>query len=105
MNIQELNDAVAAVCPIDGVNSDGAIFFQASATAPQKAAAQLVMTTNLPLLNGVSKNATVLAQIDTVKAQFTDTLQMAAIAGTPSAVATVQGLNTQLTTLKSQLVP
>jgi hypothetical protein len=39
-NLQQFHAAIAAVCPIDGVSADGAIFFASTATAPQKAAAQ-----------------------------------------------------------------
>ena len=44
MNVQALHDAIAAVCPIDGVSGDGTIWFQPSATDAQKAAAQAVFT-------------------------------------------------------------
>jgi len=53
MRIDELNTMVAAVCPIISINSDGVIVFDPSATAAQKTAAQGVMATNLPLLNGM----------------------------------------------------
>ena len=39
-NLQQFHAAIAAVCPIVGVSADGTIFFDPSATPPQKAAAQ-----------------------------------------------------------------
>ena len=53
MKIDELNALIAAVCPIISINSSGMIVFDPAATAPQKTAAQTVMTTNLPNLNGI----------------------------------------------------
>ena len=41
-NLQQFDAAIRAVCPIVGVSGDGTIFFDPSATAPQKAAAQAV---------------------------------------------------------------
>jgi len=38
-NVVALDAAIRAVCPIDGVSGDGTIWYQAGATAPQKAAA------------------------------------------------------------------
>lgn len=50
MDIIELTEALEAVCPIDGCNSNGAIFFQARATPEQRAAAQAIMDAQLPVL-------------------------------------------------------
>lgn len=44
MNVAKLDAAIRAVCPILGVNSDGVISFDQSATAAQKTAAQAVVT-------------------------------------------------------------
>lgn len=50
MNIAELHTLIAAVCPIDGINSEGVIWFKAEATEGQQAAAQAVMDANLSQL-------------------------------------------------------
>jgi hypothetical protein len=51
MYIDELDQAIKAACPIDGINSAGAIFFKAEATDDQKKAAQQIMDRELPTLN------------------------------------------------------
>lgn len=51
MRITELDQAIRAVCPIDGVNSSGHIAFSAGATDVQKAAAQAIMDVQLPSLD------------------------------------------------------
>lgn len=48
MLIEQLDAMIRAVCPIDGVNSKGVIFFKPEATDEQKAAAQEVMAQHLP---------------------------------------------------------
>ena len=53
MKIDELHALIAAVCPIISINSDGVIVFDQTATATQKASAQNVMSSNLPLVNGI----------------------------------------------------
>jgi hypothetical protein len=47
MKIHELNDMIQEVCPIDGINSDGVIWFKPEATDEQKVAAQALMDENL----------------------------------------------------------
>lgn len=47
MKLSELSQSIAAVCPIDGINSDGVIWFKPDATDEQKAAAQALMDTHL----------------------------------------------------------
>lgn len=51
MRIDEIDVAIKAVCPIDGCNSNGTIFFQEAATAQERAAAQAIMDANLPTLD------------------------------------------------------
>ena len=48
MLIDELDAAIRAVCPIDGINTKGVIWFRPEATDEQKAAAQEVMALYLP---------------------------------------------------------
>lgn len=50
MKLYELNDLIAAVCPIEGINSDGIIWFKPQATEIQIAAAQALMDANKDLL-------------------------------------------------------
>ncbi len=47
MKLSELHKLVAAVCPIEGINSEGAIVFSAEATEGEQAAAAAVVTANL----------------------------------------------------------
>lgn len=47
MNIDDLNDMIKAVCPIDGINSNGVIWFKSEATDDQKLQAQIIMNNNL----------------------------------------------------------
>lgn len=47
MRLSDLHELIAAVCPIDGVNSLGQIFFSSTATAVQKTNAQKVLTANI----------------------------------------------------------
>lgn len=47
MTLGELNDLIKAVCPITGINSDGAIWFEPEATEDQKAQAQALMDQHL----------------------------------------------------------
>lgn len=42
-NIVAITEAINAVCPIHGVNSNGVISFKDEATATQQAAAQAIM--------------------------------------------------------------
>jgi len=44
MNLGKLHQAIAAVCPIDGVSSDGTIWFALEATPEQQAAAHATYT-------------------------------------------------------------
>lgn len=50
MKIAELDTMIKAVCPIDGINSAGVIWFKPEATPEQRAAAQALMDTNLSKL-------------------------------------------------------
>lgn len=47
MKLYELDQLIAAVCPIDGINSDGVIWFKPEATDNQKLQAQALMDTHL----------------------------------------------------------
>ena len=51
MKLYELNSVIAAVAPVEGINSDGAIWFRPEATDEQKAAAQALMDQHLPDLD------------------------------------------------------
>lgn len=51
MRIEELNDSIVEVCPIDGINSDGVIWFKPEATDEQKIAAQTIMEQNIALVD------------------------------------------------------
>ena len=50
MKLYALYELVAAVCPIDGINSNGLIWFKPEATEAQKAQAQQIMDQYLPTL-------------------------------------------------------
>ena len=50
MKLADLHALIAAVCPIEGVDSTGRIVFLPSATPAEQAAAQAVMAANLPNL-------------------------------------------------------
>lgn len=43
MKLNELNDIIALVCPIYGINTDGVIWFKPEATEAQKAEAKAIM--------------------------------------------------------------
>ena len=47
MTLAQLNDMIALVAPIVGINSDGVIWFAPEATDSQKSAANMVMIQNL----------------------------------------------------------
>lgn len=47
MLIHELDQLIQAVCPIDGLSSNGEIWFKPEATEEQKAAAQALMDEHL----------------------------------------------------------
>lgn len=51
MKLYELSNLIAAVCPIDGINSDGMIWFKPEATKDQKMQAQALMDEHLPSLD------------------------------------------------------
>lgn len=51
MKLFELDQAINAVCPIDGISSSGEIWFKPEATNEQKAAAQAIMDAELPNLD------------------------------------------------------
>lgn len=50
MKLYELDELIKTLCPIDGINSDGVICFQESATPEQRAAAEALMQAHLPQL-------------------------------------------------------
>lgn len=50
MLIEELDAMVRAVCPIDGINSKGVIWFKPEATPEQRAAAQALISEHLAKL-------------------------------------------------------
>jgi hypothetical protein len=50
MKLYELDELIKAVCPIEGINSNGAIWFLPEATPVQKAEAQALMQEHLPQL-------------------------------------------------------
>lgn len=47
MQLWELNEMIQAVCPIDGINSDGVIFFAVEATSAERAAAEALIEAHL----------------------------------------------------------
>ena len=47
MQLHELNDMIAAICPIEGINSNGVIWFLPEATEEQRVMAQTIMDDNL----------------------------------------------------------
>lgn len=51
MRIEQLDAAIKAVCPVDGVASTGRIDFRKEATPEQRAAAQSLMDEHLPTLD------------------------------------------------------
>lgn len=53
MNLDQLHSLIAALCPINGINSNGAIWFKPEATPEQQAAAQAIMVANLPKLGQI----------------------------------------------------
>jgi len=69
MLIEQLDQLIRAVCPIDGIDSAGGINYRAEATTEQRRAAQTVMTDNVGKLGPASPRAEAikqrLAQIDT----------------------------------------
>lgn len=50
MKLGELDALIRSVCPIDGINSDGEIWFRPDATDDQKALALALMNQHLPEL-------------------------------------------------------
>lgn len=55
MKIAELDAIVKEVCPIDGLNSDGVIWFKPEATDAQRAQAQKIMEENLASLTSTEE--------------------------------------------------
>lgn len=51
MKIYELDQLIQAVCPIDGISSNGEIWFKPEATDEQRAVAQSLMDEHLPSLD------------------------------------------------------
>lgn len=47
MKLFELDELIKSVCPIDGINSDGEIWFSDTATEEQKAEARDLIINNL----------------------------------------------------------
>lgn len=64
MNITILSQQVANVAPIDGINSDGAIWFKPEATEEQRLAAQSVVD------NYSSKSQGMAAELATLQAEY-----------------------------------
>jgi hypothetical protein len=54
MKIDELTLLVAKVCPIDGMNSNGVIFYKPSATDAERTLAQSLVAAHLPTLEKMS---------------------------------------------------
>ena len=50
MKLYELDEAIKAVCPIDGISCNGRIDYRPEATEQQRAAAQAIMDAELPNL-------------------------------------------------------
>ena len=51
MKLYEIDEAIKAVCPIEGVNSSGVIWFKPEATPEQREAAEALMAQMLPDLD------------------------------------------------------
>ncbi len=51
MKLGELNDLIAQVAPIIGINSDGVIWFSAEATEDQKSQADALISENIANIN------------------------------------------------------
>lgn len=47
MKLWELDEMIRALCPIDGIDSDGVISFRADATDAQRADAEALMAVHL----------------------------------------------------------
>ncbi|MFZ4124583.1 MAG: hypothetical protein ACOYJ2_00735 [Rickettsiales bacterium] len=50
MKLYELDELIRAVCPIDGLNSEGVIWFRPEATQEQKDAAEALIAEHLAAL-------------------------------------------------------
>lgn len=99
MKIEELNDAILAVCPIDGLNADGIVWFKPEATEDQKQAAKALMEANLQKLNTKTVNEVLLAQIVALEATMTPRRIREAIKD-PS---WMEELETKIAALRAQL--
>jgi len=53
MTIAELDELIKAVCPIVGINSNGAIWFDPAATLEQQAQAEQLMLEHKDTLTGI----------------------------------------------------
>ena len=53
MKLYELSEMIAAVCPIDGINSNGVISYKPSATDAERTLAQSLMAAHLPTLEKI----------------------------------------------------
>ena len=53
MNILDLLDLISAVCPVDGINSDGVIWFKPEATQQQQDAATALMAQYIGFINDI----------------------------------------------------
>lgn len=70
MKTYELNDLIAAICPIDGIDSSGAIHFKPEALGEQRASAQALMDANLSAVSDVpTHNDSIWAQIHAMEAK------------------------------------
>lgn len=85
INVLQFHAAIAAVCPILGVDANGTISFSEEASEVQKAAAQAVAATYLveePLrMAREAANAPIMAQIQALETQVTPRRQREAILG------------------------
>lgn len=63
MTLAEIDNQIRSICPIDGIDSDGDIYFSESATDDQKLTALSLMNQLLPQLGVADPKADMLVQI------------------------------------------
>jgi len=54
MRLFELSEMIAAMCPIEGINSSGVVFYRHEATHAERSAADALMAEYLPLIEQIS---------------------------------------------------
>lgn len=81
MKLAELNDMIAGICPIHGINSNGEICFMDEATDTQKQTARDIMDANLSLLGTDSAGDILRKQIADLERSITDRMVQEAISG------------------------